>query len=329
MRGHTRRCSPSWCPGSLVAPRIDGRDSRKRAEPRSKPASSRTATGRPGPIRATARKIPPATRTTDMPRDHIRVTRALLSVSDKDGLVAFATALAGLGVELVSTGGTHRTLSEAGLAVTEVAEVTRFPEMMDGRVKTLHPAVHGGLLAVRDNPEHQAALAAHGIGAIDLLVVNLYPFEETLKAGKAYDDCVENIDVGGPAMIRAAAKNHADVASWSMSATTPPSSTSCRATTAPSPPRPGGGWRRRRFRAPRATMRRSPTARRGRGLGRGARIPRPRRTAGPEPPLRREPAPERVLLPPARTPAPRHRHRSAGAGQGTLLQQPQRHRRGL
>ncbi|MFY9292679.1 MAG: bifunctional phosphoribosylaminoimidazolecarboxamide formyltransferase/IMP cyclohydrolase [Methylorubrum rhodinum] len=147
-----------------------------------------------------------------MPRDHIRVTRALLSVSDKDGLVAFATALAGLGVELVSTGGTHRALSEAGLAVTEVAEVTRFPEMMDGRVKTLHPAVHGGLLAVRDNPEHQAALAAHGIGAIDLLVVNLYPFEETLKAGKAYDDCVENIDVGGPAMIRAAAKNHADVA---------------------------------------------------------------------------------------------------------------------
>ncbi len=147
-----------------------------------------------------------------MPRDHIRVTRALLSVSDKTGLVEFATALAGLGVELVSTGGTHRALSEAGLTVTEVAELTRFPEMMDGRVKTLHPAVHGGLLAVRDNPEHQAALAAHGIGAIDLLVVNLYPFEETLKAGRAYDDCVENIDVGGPAMIRAAAKNHADVA---------------------------------------------------------------------------------------------------------------------
>ena len=146
-----------------------------------------------------------------MPRDHIRVNRALLSVSDKAGLIAFATALSGLGVELVSTGGTHRTLSEAGLAVTEVSELTRFPEMMDGRVKTLHPAVHGGLLAVRDNPEHQAALAAHGIGAIDLLVVNLYPFEETLKAGRAYDDCVENIDVGGPAMIRAAAKNHADV----------------------------------------------------------------------------------------------------------------------
>ncbi|WP_232630474.1 bifunctional phosphoribosylaminoimidazolecarboxamide formyltransferase/IMP cyclohydrolase [Methylobacterium sp. Leaf118] len=147
-----------------------------------------------------------------MPRDHIRVTRALLSVSDKTGLVDFARALADLGIELVSTGGTHRALSEAGLAVTEVAELTRFPEMMDGRVKTLHPAVHGGLLAVRDNPEHQAALAAHGIGAIDLLVVNLYPFEETLKAGRPYEDCVENIDVGGPAMIRAASKNHADVA---------------------------------------------------------------------------------------------------------------------
>jgi phosphoribosylaminoimidazolecarboxamide formyltransferase/IMP cyclohydrolase len=147
-----------------------------------------------------------------MPRDQIRVTRALLSVSDKTGLTDFATALSRRGVELVSTGGTHRALTEAGLAVREVSELTRFPEMMDGRVKTLHPAVHGGLLAVRDNPEHQAALAAHGIGAIDLLVVNLYPFEETLKAGKAYDDCVENIDVGGPAMIRAAAKNHADVA---------------------------------------------------------------------------------------------------------------------
>ncbi|MEH3119595.1 MAG: bifunctional phosphoribosylaminoimidazolecarboxamide formyltransferase/IMP cyclohydrolase [Methylorubrum populi] len=147
-----------------------------------------------------------------MPRDQIRVTRALLSVSDKTGLTDFAAALAQRGIELVSTGGTHRALTEAGLAVKEVSELTRFPEMMDGRVKTLHPAVHGGLLAVRDNPEHQAALAAHGIGAIDLLVVNLYPFEETLTAGKAYDDCVENIDVGGPAMIRAAAKNHADVA---------------------------------------------------------------------------------------------------------------------
>ncbi|UMY18400.1 bifunctional phosphoribosylaminoimidazolecarboxamide formyltransferase/IMP cyclohydrolase [Methylobacterium organophilum] len=147
-----------------------------------------------------------------MSRDQTRVTRALLSVSDKTGLVAFARALAERGIALVSTGGTHRALTEAGLAVTEVAQLTQFPEMMDGRVKTLHPAVHGGLLAIRDNPEHQAALAAHGIGAIDLLVVNLYPFEATLARGGSYDDCVENIDIGGPAMIRAAAKNHADVA---------------------------------------------------------------------------------------------------------------------
>ncbi len=147
-----------------------------------------------------------------MPRDNARVTRALLSVSDKTGLVEFARALAARGIDLVSTGGTHRALADAGIAVTEVAELTRFPEMMDGRVKTLHPAVHGGLLAVRDNPEHQAALAAHGLAPIDLLVVNLYPFEATLAAGQPYDACVENIDVGGPAMIRAAAKNHADVA---------------------------------------------------------------------------------------------------------------------
>ncbi|MET0256968.1 MAG: bifunctional phosphoribosylaminoimidazolecarboxamide formyltransferase/IMP cyclohydrolase [Methylobacterium sp.] len=146
-----------------------------------------------------------------MPRDTTPVTRALLSVSDKTGLIEFARALSARGIALVSTGGTHKALTEAGLPVTEVSELTRFPEMMDGRVKTLHPAVHGGLLAIRDNPEHQAALAAHGLLAIDLLVVNLYPFEATLAAGRPFDDCVENIDVGGPAMIRAAAKNHADV----------------------------------------------------------------------------------------------------------------------
>ncbi|MCJ2007520.1 bifunctional phosphoribosylaminoimidazolecarboxamide formyltransferase/IMP cyclohydrolase [Methylobacterium sp. HMF5984] len=147
-----------------------------------------------------------------MSHDQVRVARALLSVSDKAGLVDFARALSARGIALVSTGGTHKALTEAGLPVTEVAELTGFPEMMDGRVKTLHPAVHGGLLAIRDNPEHQAALAAHGIGAIDLLVVNLYPFEATIAAGRDYDDCVENIDIGGPAMIRAAAKNHGDVA---------------------------------------------------------------------------------------------------------------------
>ncbi|WP_375455140.1 bifunctional phosphoribosylaminoimidazolecarboxamide formyltransferase/IMP cyclohydrolase [uncultured Methylobacterium sp.] len=147
-----------------------------------------------------------------MSHDRVRVSRALLSVSDKTGLVDFARGLAAHGIDLVSTGGTRRALRAAGLAVTEVAALTGFPEMMDGRVKTLHPAVHGGLLAVRGNPEHQAALAAHGIGAIDLLVVNLYPFEDTLAKGGSYDECVETIDVGGPAMIRAAAKNHADVA---------------------------------------------------------------------------------------------------------------------
>jgi phosphoribosylaminoimidazolecarboxamide formyltransferase/IMP cyclohydrolase len=140
------------------------------------------------------------------------VARALLSVSDKTGLVDFAKGLAAHGVALVSTGGTHRALREAGLAVTEVADLTGFPEMMDGRVKTLHPKVHGGLLAIRENPEHEAAMLAHNIQPIDLLVVNLYPFEATVAKGADYDVAVENIDIGGPAMIRGAAKNHADVA---------------------------------------------------------------------------------------------------------------------
>ncbi|MDZ7710669.1 MAG: bifunctional phosphoribosylaminoimidazolecarboxamide formyltransferase/IMP cyclohydrolase [Roseovarius sp.] len=140
------------------------------------------------------------------------VTRALLSVSDKTGLVELGRALAGRGVELLSTGGTARALREAGLTVRDVAEVTGFPEMMDGRVKTLHPMVHGGLLALRDDADHVAAMATHGIAPIDLLVVNLYPFEDTVARGGSYDDCVENVDIGGPAMIRAAAKNHAHVA---------------------------------------------------------------------------------------------------------------------
>ena len=140
--------------------------------------------------------------------DQAPITRALLSVSDKTGLLELGRALTERGVELLSTGGTAKALRDAGLAVRDVAEVTGFPEMMDGRVKTLHPMVHGGLLALRDNPEHQAAMQAHGIGAIDLLVVNLYPFEETVARGGDYETCVENIDIGGPAMIRAAAKNH-------------------------------------------------------------------------------------------------------------------------
>jgi phosphoribosylaminoimidazolecarboxamide formyltransferase / IMP cyclohydrolase len=141
-----------------------------------------------------------------------RITRALISVSDKAGLVDFARALASRGIELVSTGGTKSTLAEAGLKVLDVSDITGFPEMMDGRVKTLHPKVHGGLLAIRDNATHQSAMAAHGIRPIDLLVVNLYPFEATVAKGADYETCIENIDIGGPAMIRAASKNHADVA---------------------------------------------------------------------------------------------------------------------
>ncbi|MEA2991685.1 MAG: phosphoribosylaminoimidazolecarboxamide formyltransferase / cyclohydrolase [Alphaproteobacteria bacterium] len=140
-----------------------------------------------------------------------RIARALLSLSDKSGLIEFARALAAHGIELVSTGGTAKALADAGLKVIDVAELTGFPEMMDGRVKTLHPKVHGGLLAIRDNKDHAASMQAHGIRPIDLLVVNLYPFEATVAKGAGFDDCVENIDIGGPAMIRAAAKNHADV----------------------------------------------------------------------------------------------------------------------
>jgi phosphoribosylaminoimidazolecarboxamide formyltransferase / IMP cyclohydrolase len=146
---------------------------------------------------------------TDHPR---RVARALLSVSDKSGLVEFAHALAGHGIELVSTGGTAKTIAAAGLNVRDVSELTGFPEMLDGRVKTLHPKVHGGLLAIRDNAEHARAMKSHGILTIDLLVVNLYPFEVTVDQGADFETCIENIDIGGPAMIRAAAKNHDDVA---------------------------------------------------------------------------------------------------------------------
>ncbi|MXO68941.1 bifunctional phosphoribosylaminoimidazolecarboxamide formyltransferase/IMP cyclohydrolase [Altererythrobacter marinus] len=141
----------------------------------------------------------------------VTIRRALLSVSDKDGLVDLGTRLAQGGVELVSTGGTARALREAGLDVRDVSDLTGFPEMMDGRVKTLHPMVHGGLLAVRDNPDHAAAMEAHGIGAIDLVVVNLYPFEATVARGAGRDDIIENIDIGGPSMVRSAAKNHRDV----------------------------------------------------------------------------------------------------------------------
>src|SRR5262245_57854131 len=143
----------------------------------------------------------------------MKVTRALVSVHDKTGLVELGQALAGLGIEIVSTGGTARLLRDAGVPVREVSDVTGFPEMMDGRVKTLHPKIHGGILARRDVPEHVAALEQHGIPPIDLVISSLYPFEATVaRPGVTAAEAIEQIDVGGPAMIRAAAKNHGSVA---------------------------------------------------------------------------------------------------------------------
>jgi phosphoribosylaminoimidazolecarboxamide formyltransferase/IMP cyclohydrolase len=182
---------------------------------------------------------------------------ALLSVSDKTGIVEFAQALHALGVKLLSTGGTAKLLADAGLPVTEVAEHTGFPEMLDGRVKTLHPTIHGGLLARRDLPEHVAAIERHGIAPIDLLVVNLYPFEATVaKPGCTLEDAIENIDIGGPAMVRSAAKNWRDV-----TVLTDPGqgcSTNCgRSGAPPKPPASRAAWRRST--ASRSTTPRSPT----------------------------------------------------------------------
>jgi phosphoribosylaminoimidazolecarboxamide formyltransferase / IMP cyclohydrolase len=142
----------------------------------------------------------------------VKIKRALLSVSDKAGLAELGATLARHGVELVSTGGTAKALRDSGLVVKDISDLTGFPEMMDGRVKTLHPIVHGGLLAVRDNPAHAASMAEHAIGAIDLVVVNLYPFAATVAKGADRDEIIENIDIGGPSMVRSAAKNHASVA---------------------------------------------------------------------------------------------------------------------
>jgi phosphoribosylaminoimidazolecarboxamide formyltransferase / IMP cyclohydrolase len=151
------------------------------------------------------------TETNDLQLRHIR--RALISVSDKTGIVDFARELTSFNVEIISTGGTAKTLRDAGISVRDISDVTGFPEMMDGRVKTLHPRVHGGLLAIRDNPEHVAAMQQHGIEPIDLVVVNLYPFAETIRrGGVTRDEAIEQIDIGGPAMIRSAAKNSRDVA---------------------------------------------------------------------------------------------------------------------
>src|SRR6476659_706558 len=144
--------------------------------------------------------------------DLVRVRRALISLSDKSGLDELAAGLARHGIEIVSTGGTAAKLRENGAAVRDISELTGFPEMMDGRVKTRHPKVHGGLLGVRDNPEHAAAMAEHDIAPIDLVVVNLYPFLNTVMSGADHDTVIENIDIGGPSMVRSAAKNHAHVA---------------------------------------------------------------------------------------------------------------------
>jgi phosphoribosylaminoimidazolecarboxamide formyltransferase/IMP cyclohydrolase len=143
--------------------------------------------------------------------DLVKITRALISVSDKTGLAEFGQFLASQGVQVLSTGGTARTLREAGVDVQDVSDATGFPEMLDGRVKTLHPIIHGGLLGLRDGGAHAAQMAEHGIKSIDLLVVNLYPFESTVAGGAGFDDCIENIDIGGPALIRGASKNHAFV----------------------------------------------------------------------------------------------------------------------
>ena len=142
-----------------------------------------------------------------------RIQRAILSVTDKTGLVDFARKLSTLGVELISTGGTAKLLRDSGIAVKDISDLTGFPEMLDGRVKTLHPKVHGGILHRREDPNHVAAIAEHGIAPIDMVVVNLYAFEKTAaKPGVAFDELIENIDIGGPSMIRSAAKNFHDVA---------------------------------------------------------------------------------------------------------------------
>src|SRR5271169_4136196 len=148
-----------------------------------------------------------------MSHDPAKIRRAILSVTDKTGLVEFARKLSGMGVELISTGGTAKLLRDSAIAVKDISELTGFPEMLDGRVKTLHPKVHGGILHRRENPAHVAAVAEHGIQPIDMVVVNLYAFEKTAaNPGVALEELIENIDIGGPSMIRSAAKNFHDVA---------------------------------------------------------------------------------------------------------------------
>ena len=257
-----------------------------------------------------------------------KIARALLSVSDKTGLVDFARALRRHGVDIVSTGGTAKLLREAGIEVIDVAEITGLPEMMDGRVKTLHPKIHGGLLALRENEAHLKALADHSIHPIDLLVANLYPFEQTVAGGADFATCIETIDIGGPAMIRAGAKNHDGVTVVVDPADYAPVIAEMDA---------HGGATTLTLRQSLAARAFARTAAYDAAIatwfaGRlGETTPKTRTIVGwlrRDAALRREPASIRRVLPLGRA-ALRRRHRRAGAGQGALLQQSQRHRRGL
>ena len=186
------------------------------------------------------------------------VKRALLSVHDKTGVVDFAKGLAGLGVEILSTGGTAKLLRDSGVPVVDVAQVTGFPEMLDGRVKTLHPKVHGGILARRDTPAHMQALESHGIGPIDLVVVALYPFEQTVaRPGVTVEEAIENIDIGGPSMIRGAAKNHGGVG-VSRHSQYAPCSTELKKSGGALSPRRAPAWRSKPSGAPPSTTPPSP-----------------------------------------------------------------------
>ena len=260
--------------------------------------------------------------------DLVPVRRALLSVSDKTGLADFAAALAKAGVELISTGGTAKAIAEAGIPVRDVSELTGFPEIMDGRVKTLHPSVHGALLGVRDDPDHAAAMRAHGIEPIDLVVVNLYPFEEVRHSGADYASVVENIDIGGPAMVRASAKNHAYVAI----VTDPEDYASVLNAL-----EMNIGSLSLEFRQKLAAKAFARTAAYDAAISgwfaetlddRAPGMARLRRPAGKRHALRREPAPAGRLLCDRRQAAGR-RHSAPASGQAAVLQQHQRHRRRL
>ncbi len=266
------------------------------------------------------------------------IKQALISVSDKRGVLEFARGLAAQGVKLLSTGGTAKMLRDAGLTVTEIGDYTGFPEMLDGRVKTLHPKVHGGILARRDLPEHLATIAAHGIPTIDLVCVNLYPFRETVaKPGVTLEDAIENIDIGGPAMVRSSAKNYAAVAIVTDPADYAPLLAEMQANAGALKLETRFGLAKKAF---------VHTARYDSAIANWLtalessaeeapklspvpdRLPdrlRPRRN----PALRREPAPAGRLLPRPGRHAGHHRRLHPVAGQGTVLQQHRRLRRRL